>query len=106
MSGQREHYRIQYPDSDRLWLTAGESILAIHDLSEGGACLDSTPVFEESLPPQEISVIFPDGNEFLTTAVFVRNNDKGTVIRFSRLVPLARILAEQRRLRLRFGHLD
>lgn len=106
MSGQREHYRIQYAARERLWLTVGESKLAIHDLSEGGVCVDKTLAFKEGLPPQEVAVVFPDSSVFLTTAVFVRNNDSGTVIRFLKLLPLALILAEQRRLRLLFRHID
>lgn len=106
MSGQREHYRIQYTDRERLWLTVGESTLAIHDLSEGGVCVDKTPAFKEGLPPQEVAVVFRDSSRFLTTAVFVRNDDSRTVIRFLKLLPLALILAEQRRLRLPFRYVD
>lgn len=106
MSSQREHFRIRYPERETPWLTVGESAFAIHDLSEGGARLQNNPVFRHGLPPQDISVVFPDGSEFSTTAVFLRGTADGIAIRFSRLVPLARILAEQRRLRVRFAHVD
>lgn len=106
MSGQREHYRIQYADREPLWLTIGNAKHAIHDLSESGVCVDKTPDFEEGLPPQEVAIVFRDSSRFLTTAVFVRNDDSRTVIRFLKLLPLALILAEQRRLRLLFRHVD
>lgn len=105
MSGQREHYRIQYADREPLWLTVGNAKHAIHDLSESGVCVDKTPDFEEGLPPQEVAVVFRDSSRFLTTAVF-SNDDSRTVIRFLKLLPLALILAEQRRLRLPFRHVD
>ena len=106
MSSQREHFRIRYPERERPWLKVGESAFAIHDLSEGGAQLQKNPVFLHGLPPQDISVVFPDGSEFFSTAAFVRDTADGIAIRFSRLVPLAQILAEQRRLKHRFAHID
>lgn len=106
MSSRREHFRIQYPGREKPTLSAGGTTFAVHDLSEGGARLDTTSVFREGLPPQDISVVFHDGSEFLTSAVFVRQTPDGTAIQFSRLVPLARILAEQRRLRHRFAHVE
>ena len=106
MNSQREHFRIRYPDRYKPQLKAGEFTFAVHDLSEGGAYLDKTPVFQEGLSPQDISITFASGGEFSATAVFVRDNADGIAIRFSRLVPLGQILAEQRWLKHRFGHVD
>lgn len=106
MSSRREYFRIRYPAREKLPLSVGGTTIAVQDLSEGGARLDTTSVFREGLPPQDVSVVFPDGSEFSTAAVFVRQNSDGTAIRFSRLVPLSLILSEQRRMRHRFAHVD
>jgi hypothetical protein len=102
MSGPREHFRIRYPERERPWLTVGEFMLPVFDLSESGAGLARTHFFQASQSPREISIVFHDGGEFFTSAVFVRNNEERIAIRFTRLVPLSRILREQRRLNERF----
>ena len=104
MNGPREHFRIRYPERDRPWLTVGDFTLQVLDLSESGAGLPGTDLFQEDQPAMEISIAFSDGGEFLTSAVFVRSNSERTGIRFLRMVPLGRILKEQRRLNERFLH--
>ncbi len=102
MSQKREHYRIQYPESARPRLLVGGFELDVFDLSESGASLTETALFEHDAPPREVSIVFSDGSEFSTTAVFVRTIADGVAIRFVKLVPLARIFSEQRHLRQRF----
>jgi len=104
MNGLREHFRIRYPERDRAWLAVGEFVLPVLDLSESGAGLPTSDLFQEGQGSQEISIAFSDGGEFLSSAVFVRSNSERTGIRFLRMVPLGRILKEQRRLNERFLH--
>ena len=105
MHGPREHFRIRYPERERPWLTVGEFMLPVVDLSESGAGLATTRLFVKGEPPKEVSILFADGGEFYTNAAFVRENADRVAIRFTRLVPLVRILKEQRRLNERFLHI-
>ena len=83
----------------------GEFMLPVIDLSESGAGLATTRLFVKGEPPREISILFADGGEFYTNAAYVRENADRVAIRFTGLVPLVRILKEQRRLNERFLHI-
>ena len=96
MSHQREHHRIRYPVKARPRIVVGDSVLEVFDLSESGACLQETPLFVAGAPAREVSILFSDGKEFFTTAVFVRTTQFGVAVQFRQMVPLGRILSEQR----------
>ena len=60
MHGPREHFRIRYPERERPWLTVGEFMLPVNDLSESGAGLATTRLFMEGEPPKEVVILFAD----------------------------------------------
>ena len=96
MSHQRQHHRIRYPVMARPRIVVGNSMLEVFDLSESGACVQETPLFVPGAPAREISIIFSDGKEFFIRALFVRTTQFGVAVQFPQMVPLGRILSEQR----------
>lgn len=99
MENHREHYRIHYSNSDHPTLEAGGRAHSIVDLSESGACLAKSHVFQENCPMLPVKVTFADGTVISTNAVFLREEPDRVAIRFSPTIPFPIIFAEQRRLK-------
>lgn len=86
-------------------LVWGAHLLRVLDLSESGARVELPD--ESFCPPGvDVSIIFPDNEEFFTRATVVRTPPGMMALMFSPAIPFARILAEQRRLRKRYRHLE
>ena len=105
MNLTRQHYRVWYPESAQPMLVWGTHFLRVLDLSESGARIE---LLDESFCPSSLddSIIFPDDAEIFTHANVVRTCPGMMALTFSPANPFSRILAEQRRLRKRYRHLD
>lgn len=99
MDKQREYYRICYPERDRPILQLAGNALPILDLSENGACCLSNATLFTDASALPANVVLAEGKVVSTTATFVRQEPDRLAVRFSPLIPLPIIFAEQRRMR-------
>ena len=98
MENQREFYRIRYRERDCPTIKVAGHSLPVLDLSEGGACISRCDQFKEGAERLAVEIVFFDKQTVETIASFLRQDDEHVAIRFSPLIPMSIIFAEQRRL--------
>lgn len=98
MDNQREFYRIRYRERDCPIIKVAGHSLSVLDLSEGGAFISRCEPFREGTEPLAVEIVFSDKQTVETIASFLRQDDEHVAIRFSPLIPMSIIFAEQRRL--------